>query len=89
MVRYSAHPENTTKSCKAKGSNLRVSFKVRKYFKTSLYRLQYTYFNYYQSKHTLKFICATYNCPNKTGMGYCCYSLTVCQKLVTLYKFAY
>ncbi|XP_076047662.1 ribosomal protein L17 [Oratosquilla oratoria] len=27
MVRYSAVPENTTKSCKAKGSNLRVSFK--------------------------------------------------------------
>ncbi|MPD00509.1 60S ribosomal protein L17 [Portunus trituberculatus] len=29
MVRYSAQPENTTKSCKAKGSNLRCSFKVR------------------------------------------------------------
>merc|ERR1712106_733262 len=27
MVRYSAQPENGTKSCKAKGSNLRVSFK--------------------------------------------------------------
>merc|ERR1712035_288230 len=27
MVRYSAQPENTTKSCKAKGSNLRCSFK--------------------------------------------------------------
>ncbi|KAK4306984.1 hypothetical protein Pmani_021237 [Petrolisthes manimaculis] len=27
MVRYSRHPENPTKSCKAKGSNLRCSFK--------------------------------------------------------------
>ncbi|KFO84375.1 60S ribosomal protein L17, partial [Buceros rhinoceros silvestris] len=29
MVRYSLDPENPTKSCKSRGSNLRVHFKVR------------------------------------------------------------
>lgn len=29
MGRYSHEPDNATKSCKARGSNLRVHFKVR------------------------------------------------------------
>lgn len=28
MVKYSREPDNPSKSCKAKGSNLRVHFKV-------------------------------------------------------------
>lgn len=32
MARYSHEPDNATKSCKARGSNLRVHFKVKFYY---------------------------------------------------------
>ncbi len=35
MGRYAAEPDNATKSAKAKGSNLRVSFKVKQHLKQS------------------------------------------------------
>ncbi|KAF7846539.1 hypothetical protein BT93_L4184 [Corymbia citriodora subsp. variegata] len=31
MVKYSREPDNPTKSCKARGSDLRVHFKVRRF----------------------------------------------------------
>lgn len=47
MVRYTKQPDNPTKSCKAKGSNLRVSFKVNqlKLFKLQWFNLKITITN--------------------------------------------
>ena len=40
MGRYAMEPDNATKSAKAKGSNLRVHFKVKQHYRTTTTRVR-------------------------------------------------
>uniref|UniRef100_F1N0W3 Large ribosomal subunit protein uL22 n=1 Tax=Bos taurus TaxID=9913 RepID=F1N0W3_BOVIN len=70
MVRYSLDPENPTKSCKSRGSNLRVHFKNTRETAQAIKGMYIRKATKYLKDVTLKKQCVPFRCYNG-GVGSC------------------
>uniref|UniRef100_A0A8C5VK34 Large ribosomal subunit protein uL22 n=1 Tax=Microcebus murinus TaxID=30608 RepID=A0A8C5VK34_MICMU len=68
MVRYSLDPENPTKSCKSRGSNLRVHFKNTRETAQAIKGMHIQKATKYLKDVTLKKQCVPFRCYN-SGVG--------------------
>ncbi|OXB53058.1 hypothetical protein ASZ78_007290 [Callipepla squamata] len=70
MVRYSLDPENPTKSCKSRGSNLRVQFKNTRETAQAIKGMHICKATKYLKDVTLKKQCVPF-CQYNGGVGQC------------------